>query len=622
METSKIKEIEESYIKEADWEVHENANTTVSYSDLLGFMMDKLLKNPEVLREYLPKDAVSMHYDGDIHIHKLPHSLWIPYCVGWAYPRILRLGLKTPSITSGPAKHLDTAISHLINFFYLASQEWTGAQATSAMDLYAAPFVRNDGLNYRSVKQGVQKMLFELNYPSRLGYQSAFTNVTILLDTVKGVLDGDAIIGGKTVGTLSDYLDEAITVAKALFELNLEGDYKGQQFTFPIVTLMLTPNFDWNGRRWGELTDLIFTALARRGTAYLLNGYTTNVESLYAMCCRLTLDVSKIPSPEPLKERAEEFKEALCAARFARGMWALPDATGSIGVVTINLPRLGYVSRGEWGRFEELLMDRLDVARRVLLWWRRRYEHSLESGLMPITKLYIGHLLNHYNTIGLVGLPEMASNFMRDPDLWRECERRSVDGAVSIMRRVVRTTRKMAEEFEEEDGCLYNVEEVPAESTAYRLATKDLKTLGEDAFIPMDGGTPYYSNSIVPYYADVPLTDRIRWEAEVQPEFTGGVMMHILLNESPDPDALKNLVRNIAKNTKVVYFSITPTIAICRKCGWNGVGLYSKCPKCGGDVDLWSRIVGYYRPVRNWNVGKKAEFKQRVHYNSRRLALS
>ena len=624
MGESEVKEIEESYLSKADWEIHENANTVISYSDFLGYAMSKLLKKPSVLYDYLPARAVEMHFNRDIHIHKLPHSLWVPYCVGWSYAKILRLGLITPSIVSRPARHLSTAISHVINFFHLTAQEWSGAQAISAIDLYAGPFVEHDRLSYTAVKQEIQKMFFELNYPTRLGYQSAFTNATIMLEADKDLLASEAIIGGREVGQLGDYLDGAISVARAFFDLSLEGDARGQPFTFPITTLMLSPDFDWNGRRWGDLTDLIFEALARRGTAYLLNGYATDVGSLYAMCCRLTADFSKVALHEAevkAKEAAKEFREALHRGRAPRGMWAMPDATGSIGVVTINLPRLAALSKGEWDKLEELLMERLEVAREVLRAWRDRYERMLEKGLMPMTRIYLGHLAGHFSTIGLVGLPEMASNFARDPRLWLDLDRRAVREAIGLEKKVVRMVREVAEEYEAEDNCLYNVEEVPAESTAYRFALKDMEFFKDElargeVFMPRHDGTPYYSNSIVPYYAPASLPDRIRWEAEVQPEFTGGVMMHIFLDESPDPEALKKLVRRVAERTKVVYFSITPTIAVCRNCGWHAVGLFEKCPRCGHRVELWSRIVGYYRPLSNWNEGKKAEFRQRVHYGS------
>ncbi|MCD6357292.1 MAG: anaerobic ribonucleoside-triphosphate reductase, partial [Thermoproteales archaeon] len=374
-------------------------------------------------------------------------------------------------------------------------------------------------------------------------------------------------------------------------------------------TLMLTRSFDWSGRRWGELTDLIFQALARRGTAYLLNGYASNVEALYAMCCRLTIDVTKLP----LKLAPE--LEVAGAARV-RGSWALPDGTGSIGIVTVNLPRLAALSKGEWDKFEELLRSRLELARQVLLAWRRRYERIMLAGLTPITKTYLGHLHNHFNTFGLIGLPEAAANFLRNPKLWSEGSRREMRRAIDLEKRIVELVRRYAEECEAEDGCLYNVEEIPGESTGYRLASMDARLFKDrdDVLIPSDGVAPFYSNSIVPYYADVPIHQRALWEGEVQQEFTGGVMMHLFLEEQPDPDALKRIVRRIAENTRVVYFSITPTISVCRRCGWSSVGTYWECPRCGYETDVWSRIVGYYRPVRSWNPGKKAEFKLRQPY--------
>lgn len=1036
---------EEEYMQMKDWEVQENANTNLSYSNFMNFLYGKLLKRKDVLNVYLHSDSVEMHFNGDLHIHKLPHSLWIPYCCGWSMERILKRGLKTPNIISRPARHFDTAVAHMANFFFMGAQEWTGAQAISAFDLFVAPFVRNDSLDYRRIKQILQGMLFELNYPARAGYQSPFTNITLVMDTSKDILEGRAYIGGEVKGKLGDYVSEALMVDKALFELYLEGDSIGQPFTFPIPTIMLTRNFDWNGRRWGELTDLIFEALARRGTAYLLNGYASNVEAIYSMClhpseyilvkdkskvslltmaelfekyvgeelgdgwyttktdvyavslnpetyklewtkirrlfklksrkmaiirtrdgrkvkatlshpfvvytreglkiklakdikkgdlilvaksssifdknnvvlvdglgevdeelaffiglfiaegnyikldeksskryrkdklfngryysgiqltlnknekdlvewvfefiikrygtipkirydkrwsnvvyiliynhvlttamirngvggksenkripwfiwnspkkvirafidgllegdgykkdlelhinnerlakeislmlnliglpatirirkdsqmvrithihgrsskkmryvrdtifnrvprcivqthsgmsyhkgnysiitlikhkaltkeaekiinsdfsvipvsnveiidlateqefidieleknhlfvhslgtithncCRLTIDTSKLSkqyfslkiSPMMLKNdgNEDEIEEYLKSNRHAYGIWALPDATGSIGVVTLNMPRLALLSKGEWDLFEELLYSRMSIARKVLLTWRKRYEKNLKVGLMPLTRLYLGHLRNHFNTFGIIGLPEAAANFMRDPMVWNEESERNMIEAVSIMKRMVSLVRKKAEEWEKIDGYLYNVEEIPGESTGYRLARIDAKMFREEyrrgeILIPSDGTAYFYSNSIIPYYAEVPIYKRAQWEGEVQQEFTGGVMMHIFLYESPDPKALKNLIYRIVTNTKVVYFSITPTIAVCRKCGWRAIGIYSKCPKCGGNIDLWSRIVGYYRPVKNWNIGKKAEFRLRAQYGSK-----
>jgi ribonucleoside-triphosphate reductase len=619
-----VQRLEKEYISDIDWEKRENANHTVSYSNFRNYLFEKLVKRKEVLAGYLPPAAVEAHFNGDIHIHKLPDSLWIPYCAGWSFRRILEKGLKTPTVTSAPAKHLDTAVAHLVNFFFMGAQEWTGAQAVSAFDLYTAPFVHADRLGYEQVKQILQGMLFELNYPARSGYQSPFTNITLVMDTSRDMLEGDAIIGGVRVGSLGDFVGEALVVGRALFELYSAGDAVGQPFTFPIPTLMLTRNFDWSGRRWGELTDLIFEAVARKGTAYFLNGYASNVEALYAMCCRLTIDVNHVVSRNKLsfslkldKADAEDALERFLKAREnsrTYGIWALPDATGSMGVVTLNLPRIAYFSKGEWSTFEELLDAALMNARSVLNTWRKRYEASLRMGLMPLTREYLGHFRNHFSTIGVIGLPEAAANFMRDPLLWVEGSMRQMQEAIDIEKRFVELIVERAREFEELDGVLYNVEEVPGESTGYRLASIDARVL-EGACIPSDGSAVFYSNSVVPYYADVPLHLRALWEGEVQQLFTGGVMMHVFLGEQPDPEALRKLVHRLATTTKLVYFSITPTLTTCTKCGRTTTGYHEACPHCGNpNPDHWSRIVGYYRPVKNWNPGKKAEFKMRITY--------
>ena len=615
-EVPEIADIERSYLGKIDWEVKENANENISYSNFLGYILDRILKREDVLKYYLPPEAVDLHLKGYIHIHKLPHSLWIPYCAGWSLQKLLLLGLKTPTIFSKPAKHLDTAVSHLVNFFFLAAQEWSGAQAVSAFDLYMAPFIKRDNLDEHSISQALQRLLYELNYPTRNGYQSPFTNITLVMDVAEEFLDAPSIIGGKVIGKAGEFLDEALLLDKILFDLYSKGDARGQPFTFPIPTIMITKRFDWNGRRWGELTDSIFEALAKRGVAYILNGYATNVEALYAMCCRLTIDMSKLNEIGLFLTNGSGNDEK----HTPRGIWAMPDATGSIGVITLNMPRLAYLSRGEWDVFEELIRSKCLEARRVLALWRSRYERSLKLGLMPITRAYLGHLHNHYSTIGIIGLPEAAANFMGRPDLWTDGSVKDMEEATLLMKKMVVLVRSIAEEFEREDGVLYNVEEIPGESTAYRLAMLDCKLFKEEVekgefAMPNVDGVPFYSNSIVPYYADVPITLRAKWEGIVQQEFTGGVMMHIFLAESPEPEVLKKFIYRLVKSTQVVYFSITPAITVCNRCGWNGVGVYDICPRCGSkNVDVWSRIVGYYRPLKNWNIGKIAEFKSRVHY--------
>ena len=613
-----IMDVEESYLNLSDWEVKENANTSFSFGSFIDYLLDAYVKRLEEVAKILPEDAVRAHFLGEIHIHKLPYSLWIPYCAGWSLERILRKGLLTPTVVSKPAKHFDSATSHLINFFYLAAQEWTGAQAVTAFDLYMAPFIRRDNLSEEQIRQTLQKFLFELNYPTRIGYQSPFTNITIILDTVKDYLDANAIVDGKVIGKLRDYLDESILLTKQLFSLYLEGDARGRSFTFPIVTMMFTKNFDWNNEKWNGLSDVIFETLARRGSLYILNGYANDVSGLYAMCCRLTIDTNKINNFN-FKLEAEDLQESLRKKDGLRGLWALPEATGSIGVVTLNLPRIAMISNGEDDYFFEQLTNLVELANSVLITWRRRYEKFLKLGLMPMTKIYLGTLMNHYNTFGVIGLPEMASIHLDLP--WTS---EYAEELIHFEQKVVGYLRELSKEYEEKYGYLYNIEEVPGESAGYRLAMSDYKFFKKEfakEYVPsavVDGQEVFfYSNSIVPYYARIGLAKRVELEAQVQQEFTGGVMMHLFLSESPDVKALKRLIYNIVTKTKIVYFSITPTISVCLRCGKSFTGIYFSCPNCGGETEIWSRIVGYYRPIKVWNVGKRAEFKLRYRYTVR-----
>ena len=610
---------EKKYLSSVDWESRENANTNKSFGAFVGYIISKLLKNPAILSRYFPPDIVEMHTMGDIHIHKLPLSLYIPYCSGWSILKLFKIGLKTPTVISNPAKHFDTAISHIVNLFFLIANEWSGAQATSGFDIFVAPFVKYDGISKKEIRQALQRLVFELNYPSRIGFQSPFTNITIVLDLIKDYLESEAIVGGKNVGRVGDYLDEALIINEELLRLYLEGDALGRPFTFPIITLMLTPDFDWNGSRWGEITDLIFEVLARRGSLYILNGYATDVSGLFAMCCRLTIQANKVMrmnSFRIMRDAEEEHFEEMRKTKGPRGVWATPDATGSVGVVTINIPRLAIMSEGDESEFFDMLLDKLYVARRIILWWRQRYMKSLMNGLMPLTRAYLQSFAGHFGTFGLIGLPEAAVNMIGDPNIWYSSR---VMEAIVFMKRVVEYVRKYAEECEERDGYLYNVEEIPGESAAYRLAMRDYVEFRDrverrEVFIPILNGEPIYSNSIVPYYVSMPLIKRVELEGIVQQEFTGGVMAHLFFGEAMDPRSLKKLIRSFVENTKIVYFSITPAISVCNSCGWRGIGVVWSCPNCGSKVEVWSRIVGYYRPVQSWHPGRRAEFKARFHY--------
>lgn len=626
-----LEKFEKKYLSGEDWAVKENANEMQSYGNFLRYLLEKILKRPDNLEKVFPEEAVKHHLQGSIHIHKLPDSFYVPYCAGWSFANILKVGLKTPTLVSKPAKHFDSAVNHLVNFVFLTAQEWSGAMATSGFDIYSAPLAAKDKSGEKQIKQVLQNMLYELNYPSRTGFQSPFSNITIALDTMESFLERDAIVGGKKDGVLGDYLEEAILIAKQLINLYDEGDAFGSPFTFPIPTLTLTKNFDWNDRKWDGLTNLIFSNLSKRGSFYLLNGYSANVEALYAMCCRLTIDISRIKRNAAFSAGNEvELKEFLGRKSHARGIWAIPDATGSVGVITINLPRIAFLSNGTEKKLFELLREEMEIAKKALDRMRNRYDRSLRNGLLPMTEIYLGSLTNHFSTFGLVGLPEAAANFFGGSNLWKELNKNDVAESVTWMKKVVKFVRECADEYSSREDILYNVEEVPAESTAYRLAVSDLQEFGRQVakgsfFIPMGSDipfystriadAPFYSNSIIPYYAQLPIPERVKWEGEVQEEFTGGVMMHLFLYESPDPKALKNLVHRIVTNTKIVYFSITPTLAVCKKCGWNAIGIFGECPNCENrELEIWSRVVGYYRPMRSWNIGKIAEFLNRVEY--------
>ncbi len=624
------------YIREETWLVRENANYLKSFSGLVNYIALEALKKYAYA---VYGSELKYHYEGLIHFHDLPYSSFVPYCIGWSLDRILRIGLITPTVRDSPADSFTKALNHIVNFLTLAQQEWSGAQALSKVDLYLAAFVAKNGISYKEISDNIERLVYDLNFPSRIGAQTPFTNFTFLLDTVNEALKDPAIINGKEEGSLGDYVDEAIAIVKAFTHIFIKGDNINQPFTFPIPTLMLTANFDWNERKWGDLTYKIFEAAAKRGSFYFLNGLSGALDpaASYAMCCRLTIDKRRLLTSmhkvsllsegarrdllKIVKEYGESVKKVRC-----RGLWAYPDETGSIGVVTINMPRLGFLSKGEEGSLFERLNEILHVARRLLMKKRKRLESILKGELgldLPLTRVYLGTLDYHFSTIGVLGLPEFMANFTRNPLLWKEPSKKSIREAIEVTKKVISYINKVLDEFEKEDNIPYNLEEVPGEGASYRLASIDYRLFSKhiksgDYIMPVYEGNPFYSNSIIPYYTDIPLWDRIQWESEIQSLFTGGVMMHIFLGEEADPEALKKLTYNIVHNTKIIYFSFTPTITVCTSCGWYSIGVYSECPKCrSSKVDVWSRIVGYYRPLTKWNPGKVAEFKSRIHYKIR-----
>ncbi len=616
-----VKDPLEEYIAWNSLEVNENANRYLGPGSFFAWLLEEKIKYESI--QLLPRHIARAHMDGLIYIHKLPHSVYIPYCTGHSISRLLRKGLRTPTVVSRPARHLDTLVDHIANYLITAQHYFTGAQAFSSVEWYSGPFIRRDGLGFKDVKQQIQRLLFNLNYPTRIGLQTPFTNFTITMDAPKKMMEEDrAVYGGEDAGVLGDYEEEAKLFLKALSHVLLEGDSVGQPFTFPIPTLMATASWIWEDP---ELHELIFKVASKRGSFYWLNTRMVDPDASFALCCRLAIDKnelkhvfnngSKFSLKRDLGVAKEDYWSRIERQRFG-GLWAMPDVTGSVNVVDINLPRLALEARGEESRFWELYEERLKLVKEAVEWFRNRYVSILKQapGFYGLIAEYMEEFpSSHFNTVGIIGLPEASAILMGEPKLWLDGNRKDWLRAAELMRRMVEFATDRAREWMRETGVPWNVEEVPGESAAPKLALKDMKLYPELAeYLPAE---PLYSTSVAPYYTDsMTIPDRIEVEARVQKYFTGGVMMHLFLGEEADPEALAKLAKRIVE-TDIVYWSFTPAITHCNDCGATVTGLYRACPKCGsGNVDVWSRIIGYYRPLRNWNPYRRKEFWQRKHY--------
>jgi ribonucleoside-triphosphate reductase len=609
----------EEYLGHDSPEARENANRYVGPTGYFTYVLERSLS--EHVRELLPRELYMAHEDGLVYIHKLPESLYLPYCSGHSVARLLRYGLSTPVISSRPARHFDTYVDHVANFLITAQHYFTGAQAFSSVEWYAGPFIRGDGLGYREVRQGVQRLVYNLNYPSRMGFQTPFTNFTVTMDAPKKMLEGDmAVYDGKETGPLGVYEKEAKLFLKALADVLLEGDASGRPFTFPIPTLMATATWLWEDP---EIFETVFATAAKRGSFYWLNTRVVDPDSSFAMCCRINIDrnellragskATRIDLKKNLKFSHEETLSSLEKQRFG-GVWAIPDVTGSVGVIDVNLPRLAIAAKDD-AEFWEKYGETLELIRRGLTWLRELYIRLLKTELYSFIRRYLPEFpASHFNTIGIIGLPEAAAIYLRRSDLWTEGSRKDWLEATDLMKKMVAFAVERAREWAREDGIPWNVEEVPGESAAYKLTQKDLRAYPEIAeYLPEE---PIYSTSIAPYYAPMELWDRVEIEAKVQKEFTGGVMMHIFLGEEPDPETLAKLAKRLV-STDVVYWSFTPAQTHCPKCGRTFTGLYARCPHCGyEEVEVWSRIIGYYRPLKNWNPARRREFWLRKHYGA------
>ncbi len=936
------------YAKWNSLDVNENANRYMGPTGFFSYLLEKYMN--ETLLPLMPRNVLKAHMEGYIYVHKLPHSLYIPYCTGHSISRVLKKGLRTPTIISRPARHFDTYVDHIANYLITLQHYFTGAQAFSSVEWYAGPFIRNDKLGFKAVKQNIQRLIFNLNYPTRVGMQclsedtkiltpdgwksyneikegdliytfnlktkrielkpvrkiaiyeyngimynlknrtqdqlisprhrvvwlsfnnhnivryspiedlleykspipiptpayteyegqdlplsddeirlvawilsdgniektergtpritiiqspkkylkeikelldrlglkyseredpglghaialrldaksskkvleiigskykeppqwlyklsrrqakifldtfikgdgwieknsnririvtsneaikdslvavailagynvsvstripsdskskkeqyiitltktkteyiqeikkieyngiiwsvntenetviamrngcvfitgnTPFTNFTVTLDAPRKMLEGDhAIYDGRKVAPLGDFYEEAKTFILALTEILYEGDTYGQPFTFPIPTLMVTAKMIWEDP---EVHEAIFKTAARRGSFYWLNTRIVDPDASFAMCCRINIDRNELLyaySTRPkglglhfslkkdLEQQKEESLKMIEQKRFG-GLWAMPDITGSVNVTTINLPRIALEANGDDDLFWETYSEVLKIVRESEEWFRNRYLELMSKypGMYAMIKEYLKEFpSSHFNTIGILGLPEAAAIYLQQPDLWKEGSRRDWLRAADVMKKMVEFAVEHAREWMKETGTPWNVEEVPGESAAAKLALKDVKKYPEVLEYLSDPNNPIYSTSIAPYYGALELPDRIEIESKVQKTFTGGVMMHIFLGEEPDPDALAKLTKRLIQ-TDLVYWSFTPAITHCYKCGRTFTGLYRRCPACGSEnIEVWSRIIGYYRPLKNWNPYRRKEFWTRRHY--------
>ena len=585
------KKLVNGYIGEdKDWRVKENSTVTLSVGGLILSNSGAITAN-YWLSEVYDEEIADAHRRCFMHIHDL--SMLTGYCAGWSLKQLLQEGLGgvPDRITSSPAKHLSTLCNQMVNFLGIMQNEWAGAQAFSSFDTYLAPFVKVEKLSYEEVKQCVQSFVYGVNTPSRWGTQAPFTNITLDWVVPEDMAELPAIVGGKNMDfTYADCKKEMDMVNKAFIETMIEGDANGRGFQYPIPTYSITKDFDWSAT---ENNRLLFEMTAKYGTPYFSNYINSDMKpsDVRSMCCRLRLDLRE------LRKKSGGF--------FGSG-----ESTGSVGVVTLNLPRIAYLSRTK-ADFLATLDRYMDIAARSLAVKRKVITRLMDEGLYPYTKRYLGTFKNHFSTIGMVGMNEAILNadWLRGEDMTTEKGR-----AFAI--EVLRHMRERLSDYQEQYGDLYNLEATPAESTSYRFAKHDKEEFPDIRTAAKPGAAPYYTNSShlpVGYTDDI--FDALELEDELQTLYTSGTVFHGFLGERlPDWKAAATLVRKIAENFRLPYYTLSPTYSVCPEHGYIR-GEHFTCPKCGKDAEVYSRITGYYRPVRNWNDGKVSEFKNRRTYS-------
>ena len=583
------KEVVNNYVHLEDWRVKENSTVTYSVGGLILSNSGAITAN-YWLSEVYDEEIARAHKNADIHIHDL--SMLTGYCAGWSLKQLIQEGLGgiRGKITSSPAAHLSTLCNQMVNFLGIMQNEWAGAQAFSSFDTYLAPFVKVDNLSYKEVKQCIQSFIYGVNTPSRWGTQAPFTNITLDWTVPNDLAELNAIVGGKECDfKYKDCKKEMDVVNKAFIEIMIEGDANGRGFQYPIPTYSITRDFDWSET---ENNKLLFEMTSKYGTPYFSNYINSDMEpsDVRSMCCRLRLDLRE------LRKKSGGF--------FGSG-----ESTGSIGVVTINLPRIAYLATDK-ADFYRRLDKMMDISARSLKVKRDVITKLLEEGLYPYTKRYLGTFSNHFSTIGLVGMNEAGLNAK-----WLRKDLTNVE-TQEFAKEVLNHMRERLSDYQEQYGDLYNLEATPAESTSYRLAKHDKAQFPDIITASENDNIPYYTNSShlpVGYTADI--FSALDVQDELQTLYTSGTVFHAFLGEKlPDWKSTAKLVRTIAENYKLPYYTISPTYSICKEHGYIS-GEHFKCPKCGQPAEVYSRITGYYRPVQNWNDGKLQEFSQRKTYD-------
>lgn len=583
------KDVVNSYVKVEDWRVKENSTVTYSVGGLILSNSGAVTAN-YWLSEIYDEEIAEAHRNADIHIHDL--SMLTGYCAGWSLKQLIKEGLGgiTGKITSAPARHLSVLCNQMVNFLGIMQNEWAGAQAFSSFDTYLAPFVKVDNLSFPEVKKCIEAFIYGVNTPSRWGTQAPFSNITLDWTVPDDLAELPALVGGVEMDfKYKDCKKEMDMVNKAFIETMIEGDSNGRGFQYPIPTYSITKDFDWSDT---ENNRLLFEMTAKYGTPYFSNYINSDMQpsDVRSMCCRLRLDLRE------LRKKTGGF--------FGSG-----ESTGSVGVVTINMPRIAYLSANK-DEFYARLNHMMDIAARSLKIKRGVITKLLNEGLYPYTKRYLGTFENHFSTIGLIGMNEVGLNAN-----WLRADM-SDPRTQEFTKEVLNHMRERLSDYQEQYGDLYNLEATPAESTTYRLAKHDRKRWPGIKTAGKPGDTPYYTNSShLPVDYTVDIFDALDIQDELQTLYTSGTVFHAFLGEKlPDWKAAASLVRTIASNYKLPYYTLSPTYSICKEHGYLA-GEVKVCPHCGAKTEVYSRITGYYRPVQNWNDGKLQEYANRTEYD-------